>query len=143
MLFKNTQCLFSGILPFVFITMICSGYAYWVNAQRADSDPQKRDFHPLAIFLAPVTLPFFLITLLLVFLLRAVLFGAILILFVFLLVFAHEPVILKWLLKKALAFGNKLLEVNTALLEFWHIRKAGPRAHDSPYNWDSSARRFI
>src|SRR5512146_1561233 len=119
MLFKNTQCLCYGILPFAFITMACAAYAYFVNAQRAQNDPKKKDFHPLGIFLAPVTLPFFLLTFILIFLLRALLFGAVLILFVLALIFAREPVILKWLLRKALSFGNKLLDANTALIRFW------------------------
>src|SRR5512140_3031311 len=106
MLFQNSLCLWYGMLPFALLTMAIAAYAYSVNARRADDDPQKQDFHPLAILLAPLTLPFFAFVSIVVFILRALLFGVILILFAAALIFSREPVIFRWLGRKLLAMGN-------------------------------------
>ncbi|HMB24029.1 MAG: hypothetical protein ACM33V_14460 [Chloroflexota bacterium] len=126
MLFKNTLCLWYGLVPFALVTMACAAYAYSVNAQRTDDDPQKRDFHPLAILLAPITLPFFTVVAIGTFVVEAVLFAAILVLFLAALIFSREPVILRWVRKKALAIGNRLLELNTALIRLWKPMVAQP-----------------
>lgn len=143
MLFKNVQC-FYCVLPLVLIPMICAAYAYAVNARRPVDDPEKRDFHPFAIVLAPITWPLFILAAILIFILRALLFGVILILFVLVLIFARESTLIKRLLKKALSFGNKLLELNTALIRlFWKPRSAQPPMPKSPYSLDSLAGRFV
>jgi hypothetical protein len=124
--------------------MICAAYAHTVNAHRADDDPQKRDFHLLAIFLAPITLPFFGIVAIGVFILRTLLFAVILILFVAALIFSREPVIFRWLGKKVLAIGNLLLELNTALIRlFWNPQAARPEMKRSPYSLEALASRFV
>lgn len=144
MLFQNIQCLSWGIFLFVLLTVGCAGYAYQVNTRRADDDPQKRDFHPLAIILAPITFPLYAIVGVATFLLMALLFGVTLILLVALLIFVRKPVILQWLLKKAISFGNKLLELNTALIRlFWNPRATRPQTQKSPYGFDPLTGRLI
>jgi small neutral amino acid transporter SnatA (MarC family) len=134
MLLQNIQCLAWGGLLFILLTMGCARYAYQVNARRADNDPQKRDFHPLAILFAPITLPLYAIVGIATFLLTALLFGIALILFAAMLIFVREPIIFRWFGKKALSFGNRLLELNTALVRlFWNPRVTQPETQKSPY----------
>ena len=143
MLFKNALCWY-GMLPFALLAVACAAYAYSVNARRADDDPQKRDFHPLAILLAPITLPFFAFVSIVVFVLQALLFAVILVLFVAALIFSREPVIFRWLRRKVLAIGNKLLELNTALIGlFWKPRVTQPEMKNSPYSLAALANRFV
>jgi hypothetical protein len=123
--------------------MACAGYAYYVNARRADDDPQKRDFHPLAIILAPITWPFFILASIIIFVLRALLFGAALILFTLALIGVREPVIFQWLRRKVISFGNKLLEANTALIKLWTPRAVQSQLQKSPRGLDLLTRRFV
>jgi hypothetical protein len=143
MLFKDARCFYYGILPFMLLILACAAYAYYVNAQRANDDPQKRDFHLVAILLAPVTWPFFILASILIFLLRTLLFGAALILFMLALIGIRETTILKRLRRKVLSFGNKLLEANTALIKLWTPRAMRSRSQKSPHELDYLTRRFV
>lgn len=132
-----------GSLLFMFLTVACAGYAHRVNARRADDDPKKRDFHPLAVLLAPITFPFFVIFFTFIFVLRAVLFGVILILFALALIGAREPFIFRWLYRMAIPIGNRLLAANTTLIKwFWKPGAAQPETQKSPYTLEALARRF-
>jgi hypothetical protein len=125
------------------LIMACAGYAYYVNARRADDDPQKRDFHPLALVLAPITWPFFILASIIIFTLQALLFGLALILFVLALIVFRESTLLKRLRKKIISFGNKLLEVNTALIKLWTPRAVQSRLPKSPSGLDLLTRRLV
>lgn len=61
MLLGNLQCLFSVYFLLSLILWVFAGYAYFVNSRRQKNDPLKQNIHPVAILLAPVTWPFFLI----------------------------------------------------------------------------------
>ena len=39
------------------VVTACAGYAYYVNSKRPDDDPKKRNYHPVAVILAPITVP--------------------------------------------------------------------------------------
>jgi ABC-type multidrug transport system permease subunit len=124
----------------------CAWFAYSVDTRRADDDPQKRDFDPLAVVLAPITFPFLFVLAVFIFILRALLFGLILILFAMALIGAREPFIFKWLGRKMIAVGNRLLGINTFLIRlFWRPKAAQSRTANSPspYNLDSLANRFV
>jgi hypothetical protein len=93
----------------------CAGYAYRVNARRPADDPKKRNFHPAAIFLAPITWPLFALGRFSLLVIKALLYGIFLILFTISLIILQdisEPI---WLEKMFLKIGNKLLEANTLL----------------------------
>ena len=99
-----------------------TAYAYSVNSRRPDDDPQKKDFHPAAIFLAPFTWPFFLLVFILLsilrcifFVLRAIAYGIFLILFTLALVGARKPFILRILN----SIGDALLEANMQLVRLF------------------------
>jgi hypothetical protein len=114
------------------ICLICAAYAYAVNARRADTDPEKRDYDPAAIFLAPFTWPFFAIVRILLFIVvlitDLIVFTFILLLFILMVLFRRKPIILEWLQKVMLKVGNKLLEANTFLLRGFLGRTASPAA---------------
>jgi hypothetical protein len=96
---------------------IFAGYAYFVNDRRSPDDPEKKKFNFSAIFLAPITWPLLLIAMCGLFVLRAFLFGAFLVLFALALVTLRKPFIVIWLDKIATQIGNRLLKANTVLIE--------------------------
>src|SRR5512147_1456298 len=129
MLFYHLNCVCYGSLLSMILIVACAWFAYSVNAHRADDDPKKRDFDPLAVVLAPITFPFLFVLAVFIFILRTLLFGLILILFAMALIGAREPFIFKWLGRKIIAVGNRLLEVNTLLIKwFWKPQAAQPEA---------------
>lgn len=97
------------------LIMVCTAYAYLVNSQRSADDPKKRDYEFGAIFIAPITLPFLLVSAILVFILRALLFATYLIALTIALVAIRKPFIIVWLQKFALQIGEPLLRINTEL----------------------------
>lgn len=56
--YLNYVCLGLTLLSLIVWAFAIS--AYRVNERRAADDPQKRDFHPVAILLAPISWPLFL-----------------------------------------------------------------------------------
>jgi len=109
-----------GLLWITLFICLCVIYAYFVNSQREDDDPQKRNYHISAIFLALFTWPFLLIAFVSLFLLRAFFYSFFLILFTFSLIFipirSYQP---SWLEKTAARIGEKLLQANTLLIKLF------------------------
>lgn len=108
------------------ILLICAGYVYRVNARRTADDPQKRDYHPLAVPLS-IGWPIIVLLWVLFFIIRAVLYGVFLVLFTVALVFIRKPFLLVWLIKVVNKVGNELLQVNTFL-----IRLVFPKPKPAP-----------
>ena len=103
---------------FILLSLIvwaCAGYSYRVNAERPADDPRKRDFHPGAIFLAPITWPLFLFGYISLFIIKALAYSVFLILFTAALL-AFQTSSLPWLEDAAAWIGDKLLEANTFLI---------------------------
>jgi len=115
--YRDTLC--QGTLWFMLFLLACAGYAYRVNAKRKPDDPKKKDFHPVAILLAPITWPFLLFGFISIFIIKALAYGVFLILFTLMLVFIRKPFLLIWLNKIATFVGNKLLEANTYLIKLF------------------------
>jgi hypothetical protein len=92
-----------------------AGYAYRVNDKLPGDDPNKKNFHPAAVYLVPFTWSALLVIYLLLFVLRALLYGIFLVSFTIALVAFRKPFLLVWLDKIARKIGNKLLEANTFL----------------------------
>jgi hypothetical protein len=112
------NCCFSYFLLFLVIWGF-AGYAYLVNSKRPDDDPDKKDFQFEAIFLAPITWPLFLVFYVLLFIIKALLYGVFLVLFTIALLVIRKPFFLVWLKKIALKVGNKLLVANTELIDLF------------------------
>lgn len=99
----------------MFFVTACAGYAYYVNSKRADDDPKKRNYHPLAIIFAPITLPLLIIFSISIFILRVLTYGIFLFLLIVALLVIRKPFLLVWLRKTATTIGDALLEANTLL----------------------------
>jgi hypothetical protein len=99
-------------------------FAYFVNAQRKDDDPQKRNYHISAMLLAPFTWPLFLIGFISLFLVRALFYCFFLILFISSLIISlviipqetSEP---SGLEKMAARIGEALLKANMSLIKLF------------------------
>lgn len=105
-----------GYILLCLILWAFAGYAYRINADRSADDPEKRDYHPAAVFLTPITWAPLLFGWLLLFVIRALLYGVFLILFTFALVVIRKPFLLIWLEKIARKIGGMLLKANTYLI---------------------------
>ena len=115
MLFSAEYSLFfcNGFLIFLGFLLICASYAYRVNASRQNDDPQKRDFHFMAVFLSPITWPFLGLGYLLFSITTAVIYLFCLVLAILGLLVIRKPFLLTWLKK----IGDRLLEANTLLIK--------------------------
>lgn len=102
-----------GIEVFILFSAL---YTYLVNTKRASDDPEKRDFSPHAIWLAPIALPFLIVFNIFAWIMYSLLFSLLLIIFTFMLLLIRKPFLIKWILKQAQRIGSKLLKINTALL---------------------------
>lgn len=119
MLIYYSDELCKGILLLMAAAMVCAVYAYSINSRRAADDPKKKNYHPLAIVLAPITLPIFLILSISFFLLRIVTYGVFMVVFISALIFIRKPFILAALQKIAAAIGERLMEANTMLMRLF------------------------
>jgi hypothetical protein len=105
----------TGYILLSLVLWAFAGYAHRVNSKRAVDDPEKKEFHPAAVYLVPFTWFFILLAYVFILVARAILFGVFLVLFTIALVAFRKPFILNWLKKFATKIGNKLLEANTIL----------------------------
>src|SRR5215216_6897421 len=119
MLFYYSEYCCKGTLLLMFLVIVCAGFAYYVNFKRLDDDPKKRNFHPIAIFLAPFTFPLLIFGVISLFLLRVLTYGVFLILFTIALIAFRKPFLLAWLRNTATRIGNALLEANTLLIKIF------------------------
>jgi len=106
---------FKGYILLSLIILLCTGYVYRVNSKRAADDPQKRDYHPAAI---PMSLawPVFALARILLFSLKALIYGVFLILFAAALVVIRKPFLFIWLNKAVTKIGTLFLKANTFLI---------------------------
>ena len=100
------------------IIILCAAYAYVTNQRRDPDDPNKREYSPYAILFAPIAIPLMLMALLLVFIVKALLFAAFLLVFTIALVGLRKPFILILLDKIAMWIGEPMLKVNTRLIRY-------------------------
>ncbi|MEO8356176.1 MAG: hypothetical protein ABI621_09695 [Chloroflexota bacterium] len=104
-------------LAFLSFILVCVAYTYVVNIRRQSDDPKKREYHPLAIILAPCTFLLFLSLGIFVFFLRALLFAGFLVVFTVLLVGLRKPFLFIWWDTFATKIGDPLLKINTELIK--------------------------
>ena len=95
MLWSNVNGCCNGLLILMGIITVCVMYAYHIDSQRPDDDPKKKNYHPLAILLAPITFPLFLVFYISLFILRVIAYAVFLVLFFFALIFIFilKPVV--------------------------------------------------
>jgi hypothetical protein len=109
-----------SILWITLVICFCVIYAYFVNSQRKNDDPQKRNYHISAMLLALFTWPFFLIAFISLFLIRGLFYCFFLILFtISLIIIPQETSEPSGLEKMAARIGEALLEANTLLIKLF------------------------
>jgi hypothetical protein len=120
MLLYRLDWLCNGILVLMALTLVWAMMAYYVNARRSDDDPGKRNYHPLAVFFAPITFPLIIFLSISFFILRILTYGVFLALFILALIFmptrsaAHMG-----LRRTTTSIADRLLEINTFLVRFF------------------------
>lgn len=119
MLWYHLDLFFKCILVAILLVIGCTAYAYYVNSRRGDNDPKKKNYHPLAILLAPITLPLFIVFYTSIFILRVATYGVFMVIFIFALIFIRKPFILEAIRKTAIRIGDHLMEVNSMLVRFF------------------------
>lgn len=108
-----------GYLVVSILIWLFSGYAYLVNRGYAPGDPARRDYDPLAVFLAPFTWPFLAFGGFVVTILKAVLFGIFLLLFSIAAAVIRKPFFWRWLEPIVLKVGRRTLKANTFLIRLF------------------------
>lgn len=106
----------NSCLVVMLFCVVCAVYAYRVNSRRHKHDPEKQDFHPLAILLAPITWPFWFLAASAFFLIKVVLYSAFLFVVTFALIVVRKPFLLSRVQKIATRVGNLLLATNSFLI---------------------------
>lgn len=119
MLLYNLDCLCNGILILIAIALAFAVYAYYVDSRRSNDDPKKKNYHPLAIILIPITFPIFLILYISFFLLRVVTYGVFMVLAILALILMPKSSAPTWFDEMATNIGDKLLEINNLLVRFF------------------------
>ena len=119
MIFLHREWVFCCTGSCIIISIIIafsSLYTYHVNSKRAPDDPDKKDYSPHAIWLAPLILPPLAIFNILLLVFSSLAFGVLLVLFPLTLLLFREPFLFKWMRKLALKIGSWALKINTKLL---------------------------
>jgi hypothetical protein len=106
-----------GALIVSLLAAVCAAYAYSINAQRSEGDPEKREYRPGAFLLVFFTWPILLPLLISLFLLRVLFYGFFISVFAVILMFIPrelpEPTGLE---RKLAKIGDKLLEANAFII---------------------------
>jgi hypothetical protein len=113
----QTCCL--GYLVISILFWLFSGYEYLVNARRASSDPDWRNYKPLAVFLAPLTWPFLVLGGFIVTIIKAVFFGIFLVLFSLVVALFRKPFLWRLIEPIISGIGRRLLKGNTFLIRLF------------------------
>lgn len=101
----------------------CASYAYRVNARRTEDDPKKRDFRIGAVLLAPFTWLLFIFASITLFIIKVIIYTALLILFIIAFIIVRKPFLFIWLHKIAITVGDALLEANMLLIRIFLSKK--------------------
>ena len=119
MLWYHLDWLCNGLVVLMIIVMIFAFYAYYVDSKRPHDDPKKKNYHPLAIILAPITFPLFLILYISFFLLRVAIYGVLMALAILALILMPKASSPTWFDEMATKIGDKFLELNNLLVRFF------------------------
>lgn len=116
MLFSNPSTCCRNYFVICLILWGIAGYVYSVNSRLPDDDPKKRNYHPAAVFLAPLTLPLFAAGYISLLIIKAFLYGLFLVTFTILIIIVRKPFVIEWLKKIINFIGRVLLGANTILI---------------------------
>lgn len=109
-----------SLLWITLIICLCVIYAWIVDSQREEDDPEKRNYQIGAMVLTLFTWPVLLIFFISIFLLRVFFYGFFLAVFTIALIFLPRGSYqLSWLEKTAARVGELLLRANTLLIKIF------------------------
>jgi hypothetical protein len=107
-----------GMFVISALITLFAAYAYAVNAQRPDDDPEKREFRAGALVLVFFTWPLLIPAIISLFIVRVFFYAFFLIVFgFFLMIIPREAPKLTWVERKMAGLGEALLAANTFLLK--------------------------
>jgi len=109
---------------YVGIMWLGTGLSFLENHRLGKDDPQKKEYSVYYVLLSPFTLPALGLIQGTLLMFASLLFGAFLVIFPLVLIFAHKPKILKKLLELLRRFGHWYLEINRKLFG-WLLPQAG------------------
>lgn len=119
MLWSHLDLICNGTVVLMLLAMASASYAYFINSRRPAGDEKKEQFIFIAIFLLPITfIPLLIgvVLLVLLFILRALLYGVFLIIYIAALVGLRKWFFLVWLHKAALYIGDRIMAANTFII---------------------------
>jgi hypothetical protein len=119
MLWYHLDWMLNCILGLMLFAWVCAVYAYFINARRLSTDPEKKAFLLAAVFLAPFTFIPFVVCFIFLLTARALLYGILMLLYILVLVTFRKWFFLVWLHKAVKYIGDKLLEANTLLIRLF------------------------
>jgi len=119
MIFIQWKCLLISFFLVEAYFFFSAFYTYKVNAKLAPDDPEKKDYHPLTPWLAPIIVPLLFLVNIPVFILYGIVFGIFLMLFTLSLLLFRKPFLFKWIRKHALKVGRRILRINTEVLKLF------------------------
>lgn len=118
MLLYRVDLLCTGVLLLMALALAWAMIAYYVNSRRSADHPQKKNYHPLAVILVPITFPIVVILSISFLILRVLTYGMFLAFFILALIFLPRPSAQDFY-KRGTSIGDKLLEINTLLVRFF------------------------
>ena len=101
-----------------FVVWMSSMYAYRVNARRAADDPNKRNYHPAAIWFS-LLLPLYLVIAIGSFIVTSLSYGLFLIVFAILLIAIRKPFLIEWVKRIMNKIGDKALESGSRIIRLF------------------------
>jgi hypothetical protein len=120
MLLYRLDWLCNGILVLMALALIWAVSAYYANSRRPADDPDKKNYHPLAVLFAPISFPILIALSISLFMLRVLVYGVFLALFILALIFLPtRPSTRMGLYRARVSIGERLLEINTFLVRFF------------------------
>jgi len=101
-----------------FVVWMSSMYAYRVNARRAADDPNKRNYHPAAIWFS-LLWPLYLVIAIGSFIVTSLSYGLFLIVFAILLIAIRKPFLIEWVKRIMNKIGDKALESGSRIIRLF------------------------
>lgn len=116
--FLNSQLCCLSYFVLAIILSLFSAYAYYINSKRSADDPLKKKYYVSGIFTMPFIWPLLLVGWVMYFVVKAIRFGFLLVIFTLSMIFIRKPFWLTWLEKIALKIGDMLLGAHSKLISF-------------------------
>ena len=119
MLFRHPNLSLQCLIGIYLFISLCALIAYYTDSKRPSGDPKKKNYHPLAILVAPITFPILLVLSIFFFMLRVLAYGICTVLLICMLILVRKPFILEAIQKTAVRIGDRLMEANMLIVRLF------------------------